>query len=95
LLQKDWTKKDRTSILGQNHPLDSTKKLKSYVRGKLGRVLAEVERQQGKHTLSGRQIKFRDLLKQVGLDKQLALETQHIGAMPERLSAAAAAGVLQ
>jgi hypothetical protein len=49
----------------------------------------------GKHTLSGRQTKFRDLLKQIGLDEQLALEAQHIGAMPERLSAAAAAGVLQ
>ena len=24
--QKDWTKEGRTSILGQNHPLDSTKK---------------------------------------------------------------------
>jgi len=69
--------------------------MKSDVRGKLGRALAEVERQQGKHTLSGHQTKFRDLLKQIGLDKQLALEAQHIGATPERLSAAAAAGVLQ
>jgi hypothetical protein len=58
-------------------------------------VLAEVDRQQGKHTLSGRQTKFRDLPKQIGPDKQLALEAQRIGAMPERLSAAAAAGVLQ
>jgi hypothetical protein len=24
--QKDWTEEDRTSKLGQNHPLDSTKR---------------------------------------------------------------------
>jgi hypothetical protein len=29
--QKDWTKEDRASILGQNHPLDSTKRQNSVV----------------------------------------------------------------
>jgi hypothetical protein len=28
--QKDWTKEDRASILGQNHPLDSTKRPKKF-----------------------------------------------------------------
>jgi hypothetical protein len=28
--QKDWTEEDRASKLGQNHPLDSTKRQKNF-----------------------------------------------------------------
>lgn len=55
-------------------------------RWKLGRLLREIERGAGPgrgKKVSVGLTSFRDLLRQIGLDRQTALESQRIGTMPE------------
>jgi hypothetical protein len=55
-------------------------------RWKLGKALAEVERDKpfpGSATVSAGLTRFRDFLKQIKLDRQVAVEAQRIGTLPD------------
>ena len=61
--------------------------LRMAARWKLGRALAQVERGAGPgrgKKVSGDQTSFRDLLRSIDLDKNVAMEAQRIGCLPDK-----------
>jgi N6-adenosine-specific RNA methylase IME4 len=77
----------RTTGLFKPEQVREANEGKFRARWKLGKLLAQIERgkagRKGKKNVSVSQTYFRALLKELALDKSVALDAQRIGAMPE------------